>query len=137
MRILKLMLLISVLWSCDNRVASGQQAGDSSSAIGAAASAAYDAKDWVKAEKLYAQIADSAPTPRAWYRLGVSLDKLGQDQKAIEAFEKALAAGLPPQFGEYGIAAVYGKQHQGEKAFEYLQRAANHGLSQPDQLASD
>jgi tetratricopeptide (TPR) repeat protein len=137
MRTLKILLMISILLGCGMEVVSAQQPSDNAASIGAAANAAYTAKDWATSAKLYQQIAGSAPSPRAWYRLGISLDKLGQVQKAIEAFEKALAAGLPAAFGEYGIAAVYAKQHQQDKAFEYLQKAAEHGFSQPDQLAFD
>jgi len=78
------------------------------------AATAYDGKDWAKSAKLYAQIVQAAPNPRAWYRLGVSLNKIGENDKAIEAFEKGRALGLPPQFAEYGIAVVFvSKKDQG------------------------
>lgn len=105
--------------------------------IAADAAAAYDAKDWSKSARLYAQIMQTAPNPRAWYRLGVSLNKIGDSDKAMEAFEKGAAAGLPPQFSEYGLAAVFVSKKDREKAFEHLQKAAQNGLSQPDQLSAD
>ena len=78
------------------------------------AATAYDGKDWAKSAKLYAQILQTAPNPRAWYRLGVSLNKIGENDKAIEAFEKGRALGLPAQFVEYGIAVVFvSKKDQG------------------------
>jgi tetratricopeptide (TPR) repeat protein len=98
---------------------------------------AYDGKDWAKSAKLYAQIVQTAPNPRAWYRLGVSLNKIGENDKAIEAFEKGRALGLPPQFAEYGIAAVFASKKDKVKAFEHLEKAAQNGLSQPDQLSTD
>lgn len=101
------------------------------------AAAAYEAKDWGKAAQLYGDIVRTAPNPRGWYRLGVSLNKIGQSEKAIEAFEKGMAAGLPPQFGEYGLAVVFASRKDKEKAFEHLERAAQNGLGQPDQLSAD
>ncbi len=79
----------------------------------------------------------TAPNPRAWYRLGVSLNKTGEKDKAIEAFEKGRALGLPPQFAEYGIATVFASKRDKDRAFEHLEKAAQNGLSQPDQLSTD
>ena len=104
---------------------------------GSEAAAAYDAKDWAKSAKLYGQIVLTGPSPRAWYRLGASLNKIGENDKAIEAFEKGLAIGLPPQFGEYGIAVVFVSKKDKDKAFEHLEKAAQNGLGQPDQLSAD
>lgn len=98
---------------------------------------AYDGKDWAKSAKLYAQIVQTAPNPRAWYRLGVSLNKIGENDKAIEAFEKGRALGLPPQFAEYGIAVVFVSKKDKDKAFEHLEKAAQNGLGQPEQLSAD
>jgi tetratricopeptide (TPR) repeat protein len=105
--------------------------------VAAEAASAYDAKNWSEAVKLYRQIVQTAPNPRAWYRLGVSLDKTGEKDKAIEAFEKGRAMGLPPQFADYGIATVFASRKDREKALEYLKKAAENGLSQPDQLLDD
>ncbi len=101
------------------------------------AASAYDAKNWSEAVKLYSQIAQTAPNPRAWYRLGVSLNRTGEKDKAIEAFEKGRVLGLPLQFAEYGIATVFASQKDKDKAFEHLEKAAQNGLSQPDQLSTD
>jgi tetratricopeptide (TPR) repeat protein len=101
------------------------------------AASAYEAKNWGEAVKLYKQIVETAPNPRAWYRLGVSLNKTGDKDKAIEAFEKGRALGLPPQFAEYGIATVFASKKDKDKAFEHLEKAAQNGLSQPDQLSTD
>ncbi|HET8923965.1 MAG TPA: hypothetical protein VFN26_13335 [Candidatus Acidoferrum sp.] len=105
--------------------------------IAADAAAAYDAKDWDKSAELYGKMAQTAPSSRVWYRLGVSLNKIGEGDKAMEAFEKGAAAGLPPQFAEYGLAVVFVSKKDREKAFEHLQKAAQNGLSQPDQLSAD
>ena len=101
------------------------------------AATAYDAHDWAKSAKLYAQIVQTGPNPRAWYRLGASLGKIGECDKAIEAFEKGRAMGMAPQFVEYGIAAVYVSKKDTDKALEHLEKAAQNGLGQPDQLSAD
>lgn len=61
-----------------------------------AANSAYQEKDWPKAALLYDQLAHAQPESyRSWYRLGVCLQRTGQHQKALEAFEKAQAKGAP------------------------------------------
>ena len=109
----------------------------SQSQVAVQAASAYDAKNWNEAAKLFGQLAHAAPSPRVWYRLGVSLNKAGEKEEAIEAFEKGRAAGLPPQFVEYGLAAVFATKKDKEKAFEHLEKAAQEGLGQPDELSSD
>jgi len=101
------------------------------------AASAYDAKNWSEAAKLYRQIAETTPNPRAWYRLGVSLNRTGEKDGAIEAFENGRASGLPPQLAEYGIATVFASKKDKDRAFEHLEKAAQNGLSQPDQLSND
>ena len=113
------------------------QQTDSVGQVAAEAASAYDAKNWSEAVKLYSQIVATAPNPRAWYRLGVSLNKTGEKDKAIEAFEKGRALGLPPQFAEYGIATVFASKRDKDRAFEHLEKAAQNGLSQPDQVSTD
>jgi len=109
----------------------------SAAQVATEAASAYDAKNWSEAAKLYGQIVQTAPNPRAWYRLGVSLNRIGDKDKAIEAFEKGRALGLPPQFAEYGIATVFASRKDKDVAFEHLEKAAQNGLSQPDQLLTD
>jgi tetratricopeptide (TPR) repeat protein len=119
-------------------VASGHQTqAPSLTQIATEAATAYDAKNWSESAKLYSQIVQTAPNPRAWYRLGVSLNKTGEKDKAVEAFEKGRALGLPPQFAEYGIATVFASKKDKDRAFEHLEKAAQNGLSQPDQLSTD
>ena len=102
------------------------------------ANAAYQAKNWTKAVELYSAItAEHAENGRAWYRLGTSLHGTGANEKAIAAFQKAIEAGAPPFFAEYGIALAYASVKNTEKSFEYLEKAAKDGFSQLDQLHSD
>ena len=133
LRAVSVLLLLS-----GGAVAVGQPPQASSlSQVASEAAAAYDAKNWSESAKLYGQIVQAAPNPRAWYRLGVSLNKTGEKDKAIEAFEKGRVSGLAPQFAELGIATVFASKKDKDKAFEHLERAAQNGLSQPDQLSTD
>src|SRR5438445_7672202 len=54
----------------------------SQSQVAVQAASAYDAKNWNEAAKLFGQIAHAAPSPRVWYRLGVSLNKAGEKEAA-------------------------------------------------------
>ena len=103
-----------------------------------AANTAYLAKDWAKAEPLYEQLAQSQPdNARNFYRLGASLQGMGQHQKALEAFEKAKAQGAPVQDVEYGLASVYASMGDSDRAIEHLGEAVKQGWSQPDSMTAD
>src|SRR5947209_8329501 len=113
-----------------------QQAG-SDTTVATQAAAAYDAKNWESAAKLYRQLSQSPEAPpRVWLRLGASLRELGKYQEALAAFEKANAAGAG-LFGEYGEAAVYAGMNKPDKALEHLEKAVQQGYAQPDVLNTD
>ena len=102
-----------------------------------AANAAYDAKDWPKAAQLYkALTAADDKNGRAWYRLGISLHKVGQNQEAIQAFEKAIANGVPNFLVEYQCALALASLSQNDQAFRSLEKAVTDGFAQPDDLSS-
>lgn len=102
------------------------------------ANAAYEAKNWERAAKLYEELSKemTTPPPRVWLRLGAAMRSLGRYEEALAAFEKAgqSGAGL---FGEYGKAAVYVALNQREKAFASLDKAVQQGYADPDALTSD
>src|SRR6266481_3532319 len=105
-RVWRIGIMVLFLGARESATAGQQQPTSAVSQTASDAATAYDGKDWAKSAKLYAQIVQTAPNPRAWYRLGVSLNKIGENDKAIEAFEN-------------------------------LEKAAQNGLSQPDQLSAD
>lgn len=106
--------------------------------IAAEASSAYEAKDWTKSAALYEKLSQVHPEiPRIWFRLGTSLQELGQLDRALEVYQKALAAGAPPPYAEYSIATVYAQKKDSSKAFEHLQKALDTGYNKPEQLSSD
>jgi tetratricopeptide (TPR) repeat protein len=102
------------------------------------ANAAYEAKNWERAAKLYEELSKemTTPPPRVWLRLGAAMRSLGRYEEALAAYEKAgqSGAGL---FGEYGKAAVYVALNQPEKAFASLDKAVQQGYADPDALTSD
>jgi tetratricopeptide (TPR) repeat protein len=111
--------------------------GSQQPSVNELAAAAYDAKDWPTAAKLYGELSQSPEAPpRVWLRLGAALLELGRYQEALAAFERANAAG-GALFAEYGEAAVYAAMKQPEKAFEHLEKAVQQGYAQPDALSSD
>lgn len=110
----------------------------SDSTIAREADAAFQAKDWAKAAKLYDNLANAEPKNRRnWYRLGVALHSAGEHQKAVDAFEKAMEAGLPAPIARFNIACAYATMKQNEKAWEHLEKAVSSGFNQPEQMSTD
>jgi len=101
------------------------------------ANVAYEAKDWLKSAALYKEVVDAKPqNGRAWFRLGVSLRNLGQPEKALQAFDKAAAAGAPNFLVQYQSALALATLHEDEKALSMLKEAVTNGFSQVDDLQS-
>ena len=120
-----------------SRPASSQESAQDA-ALSSEANAAYDAKDWSKSAALYEKFTQAHPDiPRLWFRLGTSLQELGQLDRALEVYQKALAAGAPPPYAEYSIATVYAQSEDSGKAFEHLEKALEAGYNKPEQLSSD
>jgi tetratricopeptide (TPR) repeat protein len=125
-------VLATLAWRAD-----ATQQSSNNDALAAEAGAAYDAKDWARAAKLYAQLSQSPEAPpRVWLRLGASERELGRYDHALAAFDKANAAGAA-LFGEYGEAAVYTAMKQLDKAFEHLEKAVQQGYGQPEVMSGD
>jgi tetratricopeptide (TPR) repeat protein len=113
-----------------------QPPGDAAHA--AEANAAYEAQDWAKARRLYAQMVDEHPeVPRLWFRLADAQQQLGQLDQALATMLSGLQAGVPPIFGEYVIATIYAQMNEKEKAFEHLKIAVDNGYNRPEQLEED
>ena len=113
-------------------------APESTAGEAAAASAAYEAKDWAKAEPLYEKLVKAQPQSfRQWYRLGVCLQALGRHQRALAAFQAAQAKGMPVSIVGYNIAAVYASMGQIDQAMGQLAETVKQGYAQADQMSTD
>ena len=101
------------------------------------ANAAWEAKDWELAAKLYEELSkqQDAP-PRVWLRLGASLRALGKYDQALVAFQKATEIGAGP-FAEYGKASTYTGMQQTEKAFTALDAAVKQGFTDLAMFSTD
>lgn len=110
------------------------QGGDTTNAAGAA----YDAKDWAKAARLYEGLAKQHPeVPRLWIRWADSQRQLGQLEQALETMKNGLQAGAPPVFAEFLMGSIYAQRNEKEQAFEHLKIAVDNGYNQPEQFDKD
>ena len=110
------------------------QTGD----VRAEAGAAYDAKDWEKAARLYGELVKEHPeVPRLWLRLADSQQQLGQLDQALATIENGLKAGVPPIFAEFLSGSIYAQKKEKEKAFEHLKIAVDNGYNRPEQFDED
>jgi tetratricopeptide (TPR) repeat protein len=125
-----------VFW-CANLQAGRAAQASAISELRSQANAAYEVKDWAAAAALYGKISEAEPkNARALFRLGVARHGLGEQEKAIASYQESLEAGLPAPFGEFALGAAYASLKDKEKAFEFLQKAAVDGFSQPEELAT-
>jgi tetratricopeptide (TPR) repeat protein len=116
----------------------GAQVQHSPDVMSIDANAAYDAKNWTKAEPLYAQLVAAHPeSGRYWYRLGICRQRNGQHEKAVEAFQKAQAAGMPPAMAAYNLAAAYATLGEADKAIAQLTEAVKQGYAQPEDMSAN
>src|SRR5690242_20202397 len=80
------------------------------------ANAAFEAKDWAKAARLYQGLAKEHPeVPRLWVRLAEAQQQLRELDQALRTMEDGLKAGVPPILLEYAIAAIYAQKNEKEK----------------------
>jgi tetratricopeptide (TPR) repeat protein len=116
----------------------GSPPPDSIAGKAAAASAAYEEHNWTKAEPLYEHLVQAQPdSMRNWYRLGVCLQGMGKHQRALDAFQKTQAMGMPVSIVGYNISAVYASMGQTDRAIGLLTEAVKLGYAQADQMSTD
>src|SRR5579862_9387582 len=101
------------------------------------ANAAWEAKDWALAARLYEELSkEKDAPPRVWLRLGASLRGLGKYDQALAAFQKATEINAGP-FAEYGKASTYAGMKDTEKAFLALEAAVKQGFTDLGMLTTD
>ena len=114
------------------------RAQGAAAASSAEANAAFEAKDWARAARLYQELVKEHPeVPRLWIRLAEAQQQLGQPDLALGTMEDGLKAGVPPIFADYVIATIYAQKNEKEKAFEHLKAALDGGYNRPEQLDED
>jgi tetratricopeptide (TPR) repeat protein len=133
--------ILLVLTALGSSLASGAHAAERGPDYGdtptAEANAAYEAKDWPRAAKLYQELAkEKDAPPRVWLRLGESLRSLGKYEEAITAFDQAAQMGAG-QFGEYGKGVTFVAMKQTDLAFEALNKAMQQGYADSEGLSGD
>ena len=106
--------------------------------VSTAANTAYQQKDWVTAEKLYAELTQSNPkNPRFWYRLGVSERATGNNEEALHDLKQAQNNGLPLALVGFDMACAYSAMGQKDKALATLTEAVQQGYAQPERMNSE
>lgn len=132
-----------LLLSCCLSVAEGQQnsgaAAQSQNASSgmAEAEALFQAQKWADASRAFEALTKAEPANgRAWLRLGGSLHALGQYERAVPAFERAVEI-LQGPFAMYNLACAYARLGNKDKAFEWLTKAFNAGFPQASLLQTD
>lgn len=132
-----LVMALYVLLMGSGMAVAGGRVDSHDDQLAVAAGAAYDAKDWAQAAKLYEELSQSPNTPpRVWLRLGNSLRWLSRYDDALKAFDHATQFGAG-MFAEYSKAGVYVAMKQPDKAFESLDKAVQQGYSDPDSLEKE
>ncbi len=102
------------------------------------ANALFQAQQWDQAAADYEAIVGSEPgNGPAWLRLGNSRHSLKQYDKAIAAYEKAVALGAGLPGGRYNLACAYALNGDKEKAFAWLDKALAAGFRNVAQLRND
>ncbi|MBA3565160.1 MAG: tetratricopeptide repeat protein [Gammaproteobacteria bacterium] len=114
-------------------IATAQPAPDA-----AKADEAYQAEQWAEAAEAYETIAGVEPSnARAWFRLGVSRRETGEYAAAIEAFEQARSAGVPPSLIDYEIVKARAQNGEEDAAYAALEATVAAGFANYQGLESD
>jgi len=130
-------LLIGLFFMMTSGLAVGAKPGGGQDTATEAA-AAYDAKDWAKAARLYGGLVKEHPeVPRLWYRLADAQQRLGQFDEALETMQSGLKAGTPPIFAEFLIGSIYAQKNEKEKALAHLKIAVDNGYNRHEQFDED
>ncbi len=94
------------------------------------------AKDWANAVKAYTSIAEREPqNARAWNLLGIALSHQGEAERSLTAFQRAAELGNSEAM--YNLACAYAKLKDKDRAFIWLDKAAQNGFQQFEVLAKD
>jgi len=98
----------------------------------------YRTQDWPNAAKAYKVLTRSDSTDaEIWFRLGLALHHLQKYEDAIEAYKNADSPGSGQKFARYNIACSYALMGDKDKAFQWLDKSLEAGLSDVIMLNND
>lgn len=101
------------------------------------ADALYQSRKWVEAAEAYEAVMKTEPgNGRARFRRASALHAAGRYEQAIAAWQSAAEVFRGPLV-TYNLACSYARSGDREKAFEWLKRAVEAGLPQPEQMRAD
>ncbi len=104
----------------------------------ARADAAFMAKHFKDAAELYADVLEDQPlNGKAWFRLGFAQNSLGEYAKSSTSFEKSYTTGFMPVISMYNVACGYARVGDKAKALFWLQKIADSGYRDVNQLMKD
>jgi hypothetical protein len=107
-------------------------------ASSAAADTLYAHQDWARALRAYEALAKKDPTiARYPYRIGVSAAALERWPRAIAAYRRAEALGIPPMFARYNLACAFARAGQADSALATLESLVATGYRTPETIEQD
>ena len=120
--------LVGLLLAAAPRPGSGAEPPVRQTATTAPADSIFARKDWKGAAEAYRAIVKEDPEHAfAWFRLGISLQAVGDYKGAIESYKKAEAIRHNP-LAMFNLAGAYAHEKQDDLAFDWLTRAAGAGF---------
>jgi tetratricopeptide (TPR) repeat protein len=98
----------------------------------------FSAQDWENSASAYAEITQVEPeNNQAWFRLGLSLQRLDRYSDAVPAYEAALEHGFFNIQVMISLARVYSLMNQPDMAISWLRQATDAGLGAVQLLNND
>ena len=130
--------MLSAVAAAQSVQGGGMTSAASPAAVEARANAAFMAKNVKDAAALYADLLEDNPlNGKAWFNLGFSQNMLGEYAKSSASFEKSYTAGFMPIISMYNAACGYSRVGDKAKALFWLQKIADSGYRDMNQLIKD
>ena len=120
--------IVGLLLGAMPRAGSGAEPSPRATAPTAHADSIFARRNWKGAAEAYRAIVKEDPQHAfAWFRLGISLQTMGDYEGAIESYKKAEAIRHNP-LAMFNLAGAHAHENQDNLAFDWLTRAADAGF---------